>query len=198
MSDIVERLEYEARRLFAWPNVLFCEAAECIKALRKERDSYYPTYRMNCGIETKALHQELAGMTKERDEKVILNNQLADHLGETEEQLAAMTKERDQALYLAAFNKKEAEKQHDLLLASQAREAKLREHMTRARAILTKDNPTPECNWGMLDVSSEPFNDTALQERLKQERVAMQERCAQVCDEFGTVITVSDAIRALT
>lgn len=31
----------------------------------------------------------------------------------------------------------------------------LEERMTRARNILTKDNPTPNCNWGMLDVTSE-------------------------------------------
>ena len=43
------------------------------------------------------------------------------------DQLAAITLERNQALYIAAFNKKEAEKQHDLCAAALAREQQLRE-----------------------------------------------------------------------
>jgi hypothetical protein len=37
--------------------------------------------------------------------------------------------------------------------------------MDRARAILTNDNPTPNCNWGMLDTADLSIELTATQEQ---------------------------------
>jgi hypothetical protein len=41
------------------------------------------------------------------------------------------------------------------LTTSEQRVTDLEKRMTLARTLLTKGNPTPECNWGVLDVSQE-------------------------------------------
>ena len=42
--------------------------ADSIEALRRERDDFHMNYRMKCDVKTKALHEQLAAMTAERDE----------------------------------------------------------------------------------------------------------------------------------
>ena len=39
-----------------------------VETLRRERDDFHMNYRMKCDVKTKALHEQLAAMTAERDE----------------------------------------------------------------------------------------------------------------------------------
>ncbi len=110
-------------------------------------------------------NQQLAAMTKERDEHIKLTNMALDERDEYLKQLDAMTQERN--LWQDEYGDSKVE-----LAAAQAREAKLREALWKAHGLLA------ELNIPMISDALDMIQDTtALDELLKAER----ERCAKVC-----------------
>ena len=122
-----------------------------------------------------ALEQQVAALTNERNDLLILLDNWKTSQGVTEDQLAAMTTERDELL---GPNPVE-QMIRDQLAAAQAREAKrLKTISDEATAIAFYGDQPPQ--W-MLDLIALPTDGSALQERLKQER-------EQLIDDWTTTI----------
>lgn len=171
--------------------------------------------------EIEALRQELAATTERRDEwRSIATSNLA-ALQEATGRIAAMTKENERLQGVCHDYRTTQETMVGQLAASQAREAKLRDALELAMQIcdavpnrlqnheepsvayigtLVNEgvNPDTSACFGyyahIRDALAMPFDDSPLQERLKQER----ERCEQACEKNGSSVSCQMAIRALT
>ena len=77
-----------------------------VEALRRERDDFHMNYRMKCDVKTKALHEQLAAMTAERDEEKEKARVLRVENNTVRMDLAAMTAERDELERLYELEKK--------------------------------------------------------------------------------------------
>lgn len=89
-------------------------------------------------------------------------------------EIAALTKERDDAIGVKKVAFHHYQETKNQLAASQAREAKLHE-------ILDCGRTNGFLNYQVIDdLNDIPADDTALQQRLADER----ERCAVVCDKY--------------
>ena len=106
-----------------------------------------------------------------------------------EEQLAAMTKERDALEYTIGIQAPYAHQ----LAAKDAVIERLRNALEDCQKYLASD-------WTHVTAATEalaiPNDDSALQERLKEER----ERCAKVCAEVGQTLgsILAESIRSMT
>ena len=161
------------------------------------RDTFYADYRMKCDVETKTLHEQIAALTKERDawnhefkcayarEVTAQNNEAAIRLLMETYQLGGCT---------------DHERLARNLLASQAREAKLREALEDIKFCTAPEPDDGSHHENAYLIATEtvalPTDNTALQQRLAEER----ERCAKVCeDKYGGIEAChcADAIRSM-
>ena len=143
---------------------LWQQMKDQVAVLTKERDELEISNAFAHG-EWRAVKDQLAAMTNERNDLLILLDNWKTSQGVTEDQLAAMTTERDELL---GPNPVE-QMIRDQLAAAQAREAKrLKTISDEATAIAFYGDQPPQ--W-MLNLIALPSDDSVLMERLKQEDV---------------------------
>ena len=121
--------------------------------------------------------RELAALTEERDEKVLLNNQLADYLGNTEEQLATTQRELLKTRIINSAMVKQCEEAEANLAAAQATIEKYRKAID---ALYNRNEATRYAVIQCFGVAHPQSDTTALQERLCQAKVDVLREAARM------------------